>query len=560
MNTPVEPPAPPSRGTDPSRDGPWAGVEVVDPAALVGVTEVNGPALGRALQVDPTTLTPAQLVELLTGAERLIRWCQGVQLEAVAELVNYSDPSLRQDGPVSPGWANLARAGATERTVERGFSTPQEVGEFLSDGLSCALGIGLISANALIDSAIAARDCSDLTTMMADGVIDLGRVKAVAQEFAPLRDDPELPDLTAQLVSRNAQLTPGKFRDKLRQTVAERLGATDDHLVQRARRRLWIRKERSGMATLGAYLPAEDALLAWETLTSAAIRSHADAEAAEGSCQDRTDGDEGYCAPHGGTLSLDNQRADTFLDIIRVEHAALVDATTGALDDQTGDPARFQRRNKRRDQSPLQVHLHLNESTLIGADDLPGHLVGYGTIDADHARRISENATLVRILTDPVSGEITAMDTPNYRIPKKLRWAVQSRDGYCVFPTCDRTAHTGQIDHREPHPGGRATRKLEALGLTSYSTLQSLCTRHHRLKTHGGWTVYDLGDGRLEWHSPDGRVYHRDLSFTPRELNREAQWVQARQRWKKHYPDKPFQRLRPTDRPVALAPDAPPPF
>lgn len=533
---------------------------MVDPAALAGVTEVNGPMLGRGLQVDPTTLTPSQLVELLTGAERLIRWCQGVQLDAVAELVNYSDPALRQNGPVLPGRAHLDEVGATERSVERGFATPQQVGEFLSDGLSCALGIGLISANALLGAALAARDCSDLSTLMADGVIDLGRVKAVAQEFEPLRDDPELPDLTARLVSRNAQLTPGKFRDKLRQTVAERLGATDDHLTQRARRRLWIRKERSGMSTLGAYLPAEDALLAWETLTSSAIRSHADAEAAEGPCQDRTDGDEGYCAAHGGTLTLDNQRADTFMDIIRVEHATLVDPTTGEIDDQTPDPARHHRRNKRRDQAPVQVHLHLNDSTLIGADDLPGHLVGYGTIDADHARRISQNATVVRILTDPVTGEITALDTPSYRIPKKLRWAVQSRDGYCVFPTCDRVAHTGQIDHREPHPGGRAKRKLDALGLTSYSTLQSLCTRHHRLKTHGGWTVYDIGDGRLEWHSPDGRVYQRDPSFTPRELNLEAQWVLASQRWEKHHPGRPFRRPRPTDRPVALAAGAPPPF
>jgi hypothetical protein len=64
----------------PDEDG-WAGVQQIAPRPLPGVTGVAGPALAAALQhLDMSLLSPAQLVEAMTGAERLSRWAQGVQL------------------------------------------------------------------------------------------------------------------------------------------------------------------------------------------------------------------------------------------------------------------------------------------------------------------------------------------------------------------------------------------------------------------------------------------------------------------------------------------------
>lgn len=164
------------------------------------------------------------------------------------------------------------------------------------------------------------------------------------------------------------------------------------------------------------------------------------------------------------------------------------------------------------------LHLHMNASTLADVDDHAANLMGYGPISADHARRICENATLVRILTDPVTNKVVAMDTPAYKVPKILRWSVISLDGYCIFPTCDRPAHTGEIDHRDPHPGGRDRNRGLATGITTYDNLGSACTRHHRLKTHGGWTIHDCGDGWIEWEGPTGHRYRRGPEFIPRTI------------------------------------------
>jgi hypothetical protein len=43
-------------------------------------------------------------------------------------------------------------------------------------------------------------------------------------------------------------------------------------------------------------------------------------------------------------------------------------------------------------------------------------------------------------------------------------------------------------------------------GQTDPLTMAKLTRRHHRLKTHGGWTVHQLRPGAWRWRSPHG--YH----------------------------------------------------
>src|SRR5690625_1660757 len=57
---------------------------------------------------------------------------------------------------------------------------------------------------------------------------------------------------------------------------------------------------------------------------------------------------------------------------------------------------------------PVTVNVTVPYSTLIGIDDHPGQLAGYGTITADVARRIAAAGTWRRILTDPRSEEHTS--------------------------------------------------------------------------------------------------------------------------------------------------------
>ncbi|MGN6473825.1 MAG: hypothetical protein ACTHK4_09295 [Mycobacteriales bacterium] len=48
-------------------------------------------------------------------------------------------------------------------------------------------------------------------------------------------------------------------------------------------------------------------------------------------------------------------------------------------------------------------------TTLLGADDHPGELVGYGPISADMLRRIAADHRLRRLLTDPLNGQVVDM-------------------------------------------------------------------------------------------------------------------------------------------------------
>jgi hypothetical protein len=52
------------------------------------------------------------------------------------------------------------------------------------------------------------------------------------------------------------------------------------------------------------------------------------------------------------------------------------------------------------------------------------------------------------------------------------------------------------------------------VGATQTDNLAALCTFHHRLKTHGGWTYTPAGPGEYLWRSPQGRHYLRDHTGT----------------------------------------------
>ena len=59
-------------------------------------------------------------------------------------------------------------------------------------------------------------------------------------------------------------------------------------------------------------------------------------------------------------------------------------------------------------------------TALLGADDLPGDLAGYGPIPAAVARDLAARGTWRRILTDPASGRPVDYGTTRYRPPTHL--------------------------------------------------------------------------------------------------------------------------------------------
>ncbi|HVQ94100.1 MAG TPA: DUF222 domain-containing protein [Mycobacteriales bacterium] len=148
--------------------------------------------------------------------------------------------------------------------------------------------------------------------------------------------------------------------------------------------------------------------------------------------------------------------------------------------------------------APL-VQVTVAASTLLGLDDLPGELAGYGPIPAGLARQLAADPTGTwrRILTDPATGAILDVGHRSYRPPRPLARFVTARDGTCRFPGCRQPARRCDLDHVIAWPDGP----------TTAANLIALCRHHHRLKHCGRWAVSADRDGALTWTAPTGRSY-----------------------------------------------------
>jgi len=73
-----------------------------------------------------------------------------------------------------------------------------------------------------------------------------------------------------------------------------------------------------------------------------------------------------------------------------------------------------------------------------------------------------------------------------------------------VFPFATTSSRRCDADHDVPYPTGR----------TSLLNLSPKNRLHHRLKTHGRWTITRTGPASHEWTSPTGRRWRVDRQGT----------------------------------------------
>jgi hypothetical protein len=253
---------------------------------------------------------------------------------------------------------------------------------------------------------------------------------------------------------------PGRFAATVRRAVL-RLdpgGEKAKHLAALEERRVVIRPNDGGMAELWALLPAEGA---------ATLRTAMDAVA-----DDLREG-------HPDARTADQLRADALV--------TLADAVLG-------DPALLRHRGR----APA-VQLTVSASTLLGGDDQPGELAGYGPISARQARRIAADAKAAwRILLVDDDGVLHARSRRTYRPSATLAHLVVARDQHCTFPGCARPAASCDLDHITAFADG---------GETVRANLHALCRRHHRAKHEARWRPSRAPDGATTWLSPTGRTY-----------------------------------------------------
>uniref|UniRef100_UPI00130E9D5B HNH endonuclease signature motif containing protein n=1 Tax=Cellulosimicrobium cellulans TaxID=1710 RepID=UPI00130E9D5B len=154
-----------------------------------------------------------------------------------------------------------------------------------------------------------------------------------------------------------------------------------------------------------------------------------------------------------------------------------------------------------------EVNLTIAASTLLGLDDHPADLDGYGPIDAVRARALADGGTWRRIITDPLTGQVLDVGRQRYRPPAALDEFVRTRDTTCAAPGCTVPARSADLDHTIEYHRRPGDPPDTPLGRTDADNLGPLCHRHHRLKTDGGFRLRQIQPGLFEWITPTGHRY-----------------------------------------------------
>jgi hypothetical protein len=195
----------------------------------------------------------------------------------------------------------------------------------------------------------------------------------------------------------------------------------------------------------------------------------------------------------GSPATLDQLRADTYAALL-TGRALLAGAAVEGT-----SPIRI---------PATCVDIRVDLTTLLGLDDRPADLAGFGPIPAQQARAVAleRGAVWRRLVTDPLTRAVLDVGRSRYRPPAGLAEHVAARDQVCAGPGCSVPAHRCDLDHTTEYHGLPANGST-ARGTTSAGNLGPLSDRCHRLKTDGGFTLRQVAPGVFEWLTPAGLAY-----------------------------------------------------
>lgn len=341
--------------------------------------------------------------------------------------------------------------------------------------VSAAMNKSMMAANKIVGQAEALDTrLPEVARLLAEGKADWATVALIITR-TNLVDDALMPELDRRLADRinNWQCWSRRRVINAVDTAVQNIdpeAAKERRVTADNARYVNVTAQPNGMARLDGALPAYAAAIVDRRLSEMATS---------------------VCA--NDTRTIDQRRADALLAIS--EGQALVcncdRAECPVRIDESPGPPRF------------VINVIATQETLDGSSDQPGHLEGYGVIDADQVRQIAESAAL-RMLSEPTVSDAAAL---RYQPSAALERWIRCRDLLCCFPGCDRSAWFADIDHTIPfnhiNPG--------AGGLTVPSNNKCYCRHHHRVKTFhdgpSGWRDAQLPDGTVVLTSPTGRVY-----------------------------------------------------
>ncbi len=479
--------------------------------------------LTQLVEIHPYELSPSGRIDYLAALEKQNGWLQALMQTAFVAIADDQRESLE-----------YGESGVDDEEREE---------------IAAALRLSPATAQAKLDTArILVNELPATCAALASGEISVAHATVIARESAPLLRGGIDRDVIAQIEKSaiaNAEFhTPAQVANKIRTAVSRALPTECEESFARAHelRKVSCYPERDGMATVIALLSAPDAqsvLIAIErhlqrkdrealqsttsrnstpSQTSAATQNSTSSQNSSVTTQNSSVTtqnslsrgiDLANSAEIANPWRVDNRRADAFVEIINeflisdvLDQTATGQTATGqtAIDnaDLTNRNLPKQKQIKNLGRKPVTINVTIDLPTLLNMAENPGQLSGYGPIPASLARELAADGNWKRFITDPTSGELLDIGRKSYRPSQHLVDFLIARDRTCRFPGCRYPAHRSDIDHVTPWDDG---------GKTTPENLGSLCRRHHRLKTHGGWKVTSASDGSCEWISPNGKHY-----------------------------------------------------
>ncbi|MPZ53940.1 MAG: DUF222 domain-containing protein [Acidimicrobiia bacterium] len=329
--------------------------------------------------------------------------------------------------------------------------------EFASDEIRAALALTRRSADNQLDLAGQLRDHPTVRQALKEGGIDLSRARAIVDAVDGL-DDTVAGGVVEEVVEGAGELTTGQLRGRLRRLIisVDPQDATRRLQEGTDERRVVSYPNPDGTANLtGMSLPPDRV-----AGIMANINHHARAARGE-----------------GDSRTIDQVRSDVFLDLLEGTHTTATTHRSAVVD--------------------IRVDL----STLLGLDDNPGEIPGWGPVISDIARNIVERQHDDKwqvTVTDPDTGAILSNGTTRRRpTAQQQRW-VETQHPTCRFPGCRMPSIDCDLDHTEPREDG---------GETLVANLEPLCRHDHRLKHEAGWQLTPTSNNDYTWTSPHGHTY-----------------------------------------------------
>jgi hypothetical protein len=308
----------------------------------------------------------------------------------------------------------------------------------------------LLACNEKISVAKAGRDLAlarDLATrlpktygMLSEGKLNHDRAAQIARATSVLSREKSLAVDSALHPVASGKI-PRQLRTLLRTVIStvDPAGTADRSEKRKAGRRVSVEHTGDEMSWMHALVAAEDALAIERRLDSIARSVRAG----------------------GDKRTLNQLRADALRDLLLGRFSSKV---------------------------VTHVYVACNATTLLGLDDLPGQLRGYGPVSAEKVRELAWQlkASWSGVLVDD-NGHAQGLATEKYEPADLLAELAQLRDQTCRFPVCLGPAQK---------PSSRAP------GLDSSPGSHWPCCRSHAAeKESGQWTVSSGVDGEDIWTS-----------------------------------------------------------